>query len=266
MRSSPICETEPDRVRLAGPSAPLSPKAALALYMVVYELGANAVKYGALSDDGSVEVRWTTESDRLHLVWREQGGPAVQPPSRKGLGTSLIEQGLAGEFGAEAQLDYRPEGLVCTIDAPLSRLVSPDESARCRESVIAGVGCRGRGVYRPDDQRHADRSRPRTGRPGHAAGEALDAARREPIDAAVLDVNLGEAKSFPIADVLRGRRVPFVFATGYGVEGLSEAYRDVRTLEKPFAPDQLARALNQAALKLNGSPPTDSESPSSPRG
>jgi CheY-like chemotaxis protein len=95
--------------------------------------------------------------------------------------------------------------------------------------------------------------------------EALEAARREPIDAAVLDVNLGGAKSFPIADVLRGRRVPFVFATGYGVDGLSEAYRDVKTLEKPFAADQLACALDQAALKLRDTP-KNSENPSSPRG
>ena len=85
----PHCETEPDRCRLTGPSAPLTPKAALALYMAVYELGANAVKYGALSDDdGTVEVRWTADNDRLHLVWREQGGPAVHPPNRKGLGTA----------------------------------------------------------------------------------------------------------------------------------------------------------------------------------
>jgi DNA-binding response OmpR family regulator len=102
--------------------------------------------------------------------------------------------------------------------------------------------------------------------PAMRLDEGLDAARRESIDAAVLDVNLGEAKSFPIADVLRGRRVPFVFATGYGVQGVSEAYKNIRTLEKPFAVDELACALNQAALELHDSPPTDPESRSSPRG
>ena len=98
--------------------------------------------------------------------------------------------------------------------------------------------------------------------PAMRLDDGLDAARREPIDAAVLDVNLGGATSFPIADVLRGRHVPFVFATGYGVDGLSEAYRDVRTLEKPFSADQLARALNQAALKLHGSPNNSRDQPS----
>jgi two-component sensor histidine kinase len=121
---APHRETEPGRVRLKGPRLWLSPKAALALYMAVYELGGNAVKYGALSDDGTVEVRWTTDDGRLHLTWREQGGPMVVPPSRKGLGTSLLEQGLAGELDAEVRLDYRPEGLLCTVDAPLSRLVA----------------------------------------------------------------------------------------------------------------------------------------------
>jgi CheY-like chemotaxis protein len=77
--------------------------------------------------------------------------------------------------------------------------------------------------------------------------QALELARREQIDAAVLDVNLGEGNnSFPVADVLRNRRVPFFFATGYGLQGLSEAYRDVGILDKPFGPEDLASALHHA--------------------
>ncbi|NEX92790.1 response regulator [Caulobacter sp. 17J65-9] len=76
--------------------------------------------------------------------------------------------------------------------------------------------------------------------------QALEMARTAPIDAAVLDVNLGEGKSFPVADVLRERHVPFIFATGYGVQGLSEGYRDVETLNKPFQAADLARALEHA--------------------
>ncbi|NEX92791.1 HWE histidine kinase domain-containing protein [Caulobacter sp. 17J65-9] len=112
----------PQRVRLEGPVVRLTPKAALAISMAAYELGANAAKYGALGDEGTVEVRWSVEDGRLHLVWRESGGPPVMPPARSGFGTRLIEQGLAGELEADVQIDYRPEGLVCTIDAPLARL------------------------------------------------------------------------------------------------------------------------------------------------
>lgn len=79
--------------------------------------------------------------------------------------------------------------------------------------------------------------------------QALDLARSEPLDAAVLDVNLGDAKSFPVADVLRERGVPFFFATGYGVQGLSEGYRNTPTLNKPFSPEDLARTLDEAASR-----------------
>ncbi|MBC6981933.1 sensor histidine kinase [Caulobacter sp. 17J80-11] len=121
----PYREAAQHRVRLEGPRVRLTPKAALAISMAAYELGANAAKYGALSSDGSVEIRWWVEHGRLHLVWREAGGPPVTPPGRKGFGTRLIEQGLAGELEADVRFEYRPEGLVCAIDAPLARLSPP---------------------------------------------------------------------------------------------------------------------------------------------
>jgi CheY-like chemotaxis protein len=77
--------------------------------------------------------------------------------------------------------------------------------------------------------------------------QALELARKERIDAAVLDINLGGGKkSFAVADVLRERRVPFIFATGYGSKGGGEAYRDVETLKKPFETTALGRALDHA--------------------
>ena len=52
------------------------------------------------------------------LYWREEGGPPVAPPSRKGFGSRVIERGLAHELHGTTQLDYRPDGVVCTIDIP----------------------------------------------------------------------------------------------------------------------------------------------------
>lgn len=64
------------------------------------------------------------------------------------------------------------------------------------------------------------------------------------VDAAILDLNLGrEGDSYPVADVLILRGVPFVFSTGYGRQGLRPAYRDQPCLAKPFAADDLAHAL-----------------------
>jgi DNA-binding response OmpR family regulator len=64
--------------------------------------------------------------------------------------------------------------------------------------------------------------------------KALALARTGMFDAAVLDVNLGDARSYPVADVLFERALPFLFATGYGVQGLEPTYQDVPVLQKPY--------------------------------
>ena len=96
------------------------PSAALALH----ELATNAGKYGALSvSEGQVHVTWSVtdepEGRRLHLVWREQGGPPVRPPTKAGFGTRLIQRGLSGELGGKVTLEFRPDGLVCGMEAIL---------------------------------------------------------------------------------------------------------------------------------------------------
>jgi CheY-like chemotaxis protein len=63
------------------------------------------------------------------------------------------------------------------------------------------------------------------------------------IDAAILDVNLAGEPSFPLAEALAQRGVPFVFATGYGSGGLPEAWRDRPTLQKPFSHEEVGRML-----------------------
>jgi CheY-like chemotaxis protein len=65
----------------------------------------------------------------------------------------------------------------------------------------------------------------------------------EMLDGAILDVNLGGEKVFPVADALALRGVPFLFATGYGPAGLSERYPGVTTLTKPFRVSALEQAL-----------------------
>lgn len=53
----------------------------------------------------------------LAVTWEEKGGPAIKPPSRKGFGASLIEKGIAN---AAVRREFRPEGLICTIELFLS--------------------------------------------------------------------------------------------------------------------------------------------------
>lgn len=73
--------------------------------------------------------------------------------------------------------------------------------------------------------------------------QAVALASAETLDAALLDVNLGDAKSFPCAEILRERGVPILFLTGYGAAGLPDEWKSSPTLEKPFEPHHLASAL-----------------------
>lgn len=64
--------------------------------------------------------------------------------------------------------------------------------------------------------------------------DALKLAEHGEIDVAVLDVNLDDQRSFPVAEVLRQRGIAFAFASGYGVDGVPQQYRSERMLQKPF--------------------------------
>jgi len=63
------------------------------------------------------------------------------------------------------------------------------------------------------------------------------------IDAALLDVNLDGERSYPIAEALAARGLPFVFVTGYGAAGIEPAFRDRPVVQKPFTQDSLRQAL-----------------------
>jgi CheY-like chemotaxis protein len=74
----------------------------------------------------------------------------------------------------------------------------------------------------------------------------LALAREGEFDLALLDVNLAGEQSFPIAAVLRERGLPFLFATGYGLQGIIEEFRSRPVLQKPFRLQDLAQAIGAA--------------------
>lgn len=125
----PYVQGEHDRVRIDGPDIELPPEAALALGMALHELATNAGKYGALSSEsGRIEVTWraaVTEDPkhnaamRLHMEWRESGGPPVSPPSRQGFGSRLLESVIGEQLKGRVELRFESGGLVAIIEAPL---------------------------------------------------------------------------------------------------------------------------------------------------
>lgn len=116
---SPYGGDHGERIVVGGEHVWLAPDTAVALGMAFHELATNAVKYGSLSnEDGRVHVTWTvhgTGPRQLRIVWREQGGPPVAPPDRRGFGSRVIVGGLAHQLDGVVDLDFAPNGVVCTI-------------------------------------------------------------------------------------------------------------------------------------------------------
>lgn len=69
------------------------------------------------------------------------------------------------------------------------------------------------------------------------------------LDAAVLDVNLGGERVFPVADALAKRGVPFIFSTGYGMPGISTEFADRSVIAKPFSALVLGKILVETLFK-----------------
>jgi PAS domain S-box-containing protein len=107
-------------IRMDGPAVELTADTATTLLLVLHELAINAAKYGALTvPTGLVELGWTLGQPekggkRVRLAWRESGGPEVRQPDRRGFGSRLLRASL-GQLQGEAQLDYAPQGLSCTL-------------------------------------------------------------------------------------------------------------------------------------------------------
>lgn len=83
--------------------------------------------------------------------------------------------------------------------------------------------------------------------------QAVELARTSgPIDAAILDVNIGGTTVFPAAEILAERGVPLLFATGYGRDGLPSEWQGHGVIVKPYSPQDVERALTPLLAHRNG--------------
>jgi PAS domain S-box-containing protein len=264
------------QARWEGPDMVLSPRATHALTLALHELGANAVKYGALSTEtGRIEVTWrASASGGFELVWTERNGPIVNPPTRRGFGSTLLERVTGRELGGAARLDFRPEGLRAVLSAGVSALASdPDDqlvgaaplSAETEdlESLngashggLTDADIRGVRILIVEDavllalELEAGLIECGASVVATAAdlGEATRMASLD-FDAAVLDANLNGASVTPVAEALARRGVPFIFATGYGEANAAPAGFGVPVVRKPYNVRQIAAALVEAIGK-----------------
>jgi len=114
------------RFHFNGPDLKITSGAVIALAMTFNELCTNTTKFGALSVPlGRVEIGWTIDQlkKRLHLVWTESGGPAVEPPTRQSFGTRMMKS-LGQQLNGQVELLYDRSGFVYSLDVPLGSIAA----------------------------------------------------------------------------------------------------------------------------------------------
>lgn len=120
----PFAESRQPRFMLIGSTVELAADLAVPVGMAFHELTTNALRYGALSNPtGFVRVEWKVDEvegqRKLHLEWREVGGPPVKEPQHRGFGSTLLLRVLPMQCNAEIKVQYASDGLRFRMDVPL---------------------------------------------------------------------------------------------------------------------------------------------------
>ena len=240
------------RVRLNGEPIALAPEAFSILSLVIHELMTNSAKYGALCDQrGHVAVDWGRDSKGdLIIDWREQDGPLVVPPTRRGFGSTIIEHSIPHDLDGEVTLDYRPEGFQARIRIPGRYVTTEGATGAVGQPRRADAPVRApeRMLVLEDNMIIALDLEDMLMRLGvkqvivaSSVAQALEALAADLPPFAILDVNLGAETSFPVAQVLQDAGVPFVFGTGFGDSAaFPDRFRDAPVVQKPYSAEAVA--------------------------
>ena len=253
----------PGQTRWEGPELFLTPRAANALSLALHELATNALKYGALSvESGRVEVTWReTPAGGFVLEWLESGGPVVSAPEHTGFGSTLLSQVTGRELHGQTHVEFRPHGVRARLEAGAAALVPrpetvPEAPQAVRPdavSLAAGpADLTGARILIVEDavllamelETGLSEAGAQVLGPAYELEEAL-ALLDQPVDAAVLDANLNGLSVGPVAEILAGRGVPFVFATGYGEAGGAPNGFDAPIIRKPYDVTQVTAAVSE---------------------
>ena len=241
------------RVRMTGDDIDLSSTAFSTLALVTHELVTNSAKYGALNDSsGSVTLDVRLQPDGIaKLSWREQNGPPVQAPKRRGFGTTIIERSIPFELKGQAETRYRMTGFEADFILPsvhvrksTPKIVSSHE-VPLEEDLQIGLD--GQCLVLEDNMVIAlDASDMLTALGAshvHTASSVVDGLNilsKHEISLALLDVNLGDETSLPVIEKCLELGICTILATGYGANAdLIEKFPDIPVLSKPYNSDGL---------------------------
>jgi light-regulated signal transduction histidine kinase (bacteriophytochrome)/CheY-like chemotaxis protein len=262
--------TRRDRFTISGPPVLLQPQAYSTVALIIHELVTNCCKYGALSDNGRVEVALSfVPSGGLLFRWAERDGPAVKEPTRRGFGSVIIERVVPFDLQGTASVSYLPTGLEAEFFIPGRYLAA--NSPESEESSVDPTPDSGRPVSATEDApllgRHvlilednlivaleAEDLLRALGAASTMAVSSIAGAtalcNSNDFDFAVLDINLGFENSLEFADRLRRAKVPFVFASGYGDHQIAgESRISELTVAKPYDRESLSSAVALTILR-----------------
>jgi light-regulated signal transduction histidine kinase (bacteriophytochrome)/CheY-like chemotaxis protein len=257
---------EPDRIISDGVPVMLNPQAYSTMALVVHELVTNSTKYGSLSvPRGHVRISWVRNAaNDLVLTWDEMDGPPVQPPTRKGFGTTIIDRSVPYDLGGAAEIDYAPSGVRAKFRIPARHVSnaapasatairyprsSPGHPQTAPHQMLKGLDVllvEDSLIIALDAEDILGRLGADTVSTAATVEGALDLIADNRPSVAMLDINLGDTNSFRIADRLMNLGIPFLFATGYGEQvQFPPDHRGRTVVQKPYMLENVARAMDE---------------------
>ncbi len=248
---SPYITADGATISMTGAPLSLDPATAQTLALALHELSTNAAKYGALSEPGGgVDVTWAVKDGvMLDLTWTERDGPAAAKPGKPGFGMKVIERSVDAQLGGRVAFDWSTQGLACHLEVPLTHSTAAISKPDTQPVDAVAPGCV---MIVEDEALVAIMMGDLITSLGHAVlgpfssvGQALGPAKTARLDAALLDVTLGNERIYPVAEVLQERGIPFAFLTGYGRDGIDGKYADVPVLQKPVDEGALIAFLDE---------------------
>ena len=116
------------RIAVSGADLNINTACAQAFSLALYELMSNALKYGALRGPGGrIEVAWTLsgagDDAQFRFEWREISSAPCGSPGQSGFGTKVLETMTPLSVRGHAERTFGPDGLVWTLEAPLSAVI-----------------------------------------------------------------------------------------------------------------------------------------------
>ncbi|WP_406736265.1 HWE histidine kinase domain-containing protein [Thioclava sp. GXIMD4215] len=258
------------RLDFRGQNIVITAEAFTPLALVFHELVTNSVKYGALhAPSGRVEIGITEEPDGTWTIdWHERGGPVVRAPTRRGFGSTVIEKTIPHELKGAAEVRYNSAGVEARFSLPANIVIThhpfdgnPEINMQDETSPASGEPWVGGPALVLEDtmivaldlagmleDMGADEVRTAA-----SVAEALSILKDGFVPKlAVLDVNLGEETSLPVAEHLAAQGVPIVLASGYDAnEAGIDAYPEAELMRKPYTTGDLSDVLTKMGFLRN---------------